>query len=152
MSFPLGYRTLPSGGTNARGGDEVERWGIIEDARITLLEDQIKSSTQRQQSLEATVEGLRNELIEVLDYRENLQRRLKESLTAQQSLANQLAGLLGHCATFPFRPPNDPKQETITVEAVKPLLNIGKTAMICGTPHLWCATYRYTSLTAKQSV
>ncbi len=126
MSFPLGCRTLTSGGVDARSG-EAEHGGIVEDARITLLEDQIRSSNQRQQVLETRVEGLRKERNEALECYEDLQRRLKESLTAQQSLANQLAGLLGHCAIFPFRPRDDPTQETSTDDAVTPpLLNLGK--------------------------
>ncbi len=126
MSFPLGCRTLPSGGVDARSG-EAEHGCIVEDARIMLLEDQIQSSNQRQQILETRVEGLRKERNEALECHEDLQRRLKESLTAQQFLANQLAGLLGNCAIFPFRPPDDPTQEISTDDTVTPsLLDLGE--------------------------
>ncbi len=124
MSFPLGCRKLISGGMDARGS-EAEHGGIIEDAHIMLLENQIRSSTQRQQLLEAKLEGLQKDHNEALGCNEDLQNRLKQSLTAQQSLVNQLAGLLDHCAIFPFRPQDDPSHQT-TTEATAPLLNLGK--------------------------
>ncbi len=124
MSFPLGCRKLISGGMDARGS-EAQHGGIIEDARVTLLENQIRSSTQRQQLLETKLEGLQKDHNEALVCNEDLQSRLKESLTAQRSLVNQLVGLLGHCAIFPFRPQDDSTRQT-TTEATAPLLNLGK--------------------------
>ncbi len=135
MSFPLGCRKLVSGDMDARGS-EAGHGGTIEDARITLLENQIRSSTQRQQLLEVKLEELQKDYNEALVCNEDLQSRLKESLTVQKYFVEQLAGLLGHCATFPFRPEDGPTHQT-TTEVTAPLLNLSKKSSVLHPPVRW---------------